>query len=95
MAKLFTRILKSGVGDGIDIVGVVVSMGVGDGSNAAGVMVSMGEEVKAGVEEGSIIGTPGAVHAEHRIRMKRKTRDFIFAFHRMCLILFYRLFLIC
>jgi hypothetical protein len=71
-------------------------MGVGDGYNGVGVMVSMGKDVKAGVvavmsgcvsigvEEGSIIGKPCGVHAEQRIRMKRKTRDFIFAFHEMC-----------
>ena len=89
MATLSTKILKTGVGDGINIVGVVISMGVGDGWNCAGVTVSMGIGAKAGVVaakrgcvaagvgEGSVIGKPGGTHAALRIRMKRKTRDFI------------------
>jgi hypothetical protein len=51
-------------------------MGVGD--TGFGVGVAMGVCVATGVEEVSIVGKPWGVHAEQRIKMKRKTRDFIF-----------------
>ena len=83
------KTLKTGVGDGIKIVGVVISMGVGDCCSCVGVMVSMGKDEKAGVVtamsgcvaigvgEGSIIGKPCGSHAAQRKRMKSKTRFFI------------------
>lgn len=69
-------------------------MGVGDGGNRVGLVVGVGKGVEAGllvardwgvamsVGEGSNVGKSCGAHAMQRVRMQRKTRDFIFALKR-------------
>jgi hypothetical protein len=64
-----------GVGDVWNCVGVMVSLGK---PGIAGAVAAMRGVAATGVGAGSNLGKPRGAHAEQRIRMKRKTRSFIF-----------------